>query len=119
MARSISTMIAVCYLFLGYITGGGVAVWQVGMSLLWPLAYIWFPDEIGSWTGLVRLQKIMSESPGVFVAFMGWVLLLLPAGILVVGVLAPGPRHFVTGMSCLLLLIAVAAMIVVGRSSRM
>ncbi len=38
------------------------------------LACIWFPDKMG---GLV-IGRITSTSPGCFVAFMGWVVFLLP-----------------------------------------
>ena len=43
-----------------------------------PLACIWFGDEMGEWTGTMRLHQITSSSPGNIVAFMGWILLLLP-----------------------------------------
>ena len=45
--------------------------------MLWPLiclVFIWFPDKMG---GLV-MGRVTRTSPAGLVAFMGWVLLLLP-----------------------------------------
>lgn len=52
--------------------------------LVLPIACIWYGDEMGSWTGTMRLHGITSASPGCIVVIMGWILLILPvvAGII-------------------------------------
>jgi len=54
-------------------------------TLLFPLALIWFPEEIGSFTGcFVRGHQVTAETPAVFVSAMGWFFLVgLPILILV------------------------------------
>lgn len=45
--------------------------------LLMPLALIWFPEELGSFTGyLGRGGRIDTESPPGLVSFMGWFFLV-------------------------------------------
>jgi hypothetical protein len=45
--------------------------------LLLALALIWFPDEIGSFTGAgSRGASIDAETPGSLVSFMGWLFLI-------------------------------------------
>ena len=44
-----------------------------GAILLLPLALIWFPEELGSYTGLVtRGGQIDTETPPGLVSAMGW-----------------------------------------------
>ena len=45
--------------------------------LLLPLALIWFPEEIGGFTGYVsRGGHIDTETPPALVSFMGWLFLV-------------------------------------------
>lgn len=54
--------------------------------VLAPLALIWFPEELGSYTGYIgRGSTIDAETPAALVSFLGWLLLLL-MGIAVVAV---------------------------------
>ena len=46
--------------------------------LLLPMACIWFGEEMGALTGVMRGQYVGAESPGWLVALLGWVILLLP-----------------------------------------
>ncbi len=55
---------------------GGLGYWKWSLSLLLPLALIWFAEEIGSMTGYYKTGYVNVQTPGVFVAFMGWLLLL-------------------------------------------
>ena len=48
------------------------------MFLTMPLVLIWFPEEMGSYTGIIRGQYIDTETPGCLVSVGGWMLLLLP-----------------------------------------
>lgn len=46
--------------------------------LLVPLGLIWFPEELGSHTGIViRGSTIDAETPPFLVSFVGWLLLVL------------------------------------------
>lgn len=50
----------------------------LAIVLLVPLGLIWFPEELGSFTGYVsRGGNIDSETPPGIVAFLGWLLLVL------------------------------------------
>lgn len=49
---------------------------QDGLIILIPVALIWFPEQIGAATGYIGHSMIDSETPPVFVAFMGWVFLV-------------------------------------------
>jgi hypothetical protein len=45
--------------------------------LIFPLVLIWFPEELGSFTGYVgRGGWIDKETPPILVSIMGWLLLL-------------------------------------------
>jgi uncharacterized membrane protein YoaT (DUF817 family) len=50
----------------------------IALFLLGPLALIWFPETIGSYTGYVSSgQTIDTETPPSIVAGLGWLLLVL------------------------------------------
>jgi hypothetical protein len=50
---------------------------QASLLTLLPLALIWFPDEIGSYTGSVgRGGYVDTETPPALISFMGWFLLV-------------------------------------------
>jgi len=52
----------------------------VAVVLLVPLGLIWFPEEIGGFTGYVsRGSTINNETPPFLVSFMGWLFLVLIA----------------------------------------
>jgi len=61
------------------VSEGGVTVRavQAFVVLLIPLGLIWFPEELGSYTGSVsRGGKIDTETPPFLVSFMGWLFLV-------------------------------------------
>lgn len=51
----------------------------VGGALLFPLACIWFADELGEYVGVLPGPPIDRRSPAWMVKLGGWILLLLPA----------------------------------------
>ena len=51
----------------------------VGVALAFPLACIWFGDELGEFYGPLPGPTINRTTPGWMVELGGWVLLLLPA----------------------------------------
>lgn len=56
---------------------GGIAAF---IGLVWPLAMIWFSDELGALTGIVRGRCINQETSPSLVKILGWLLLLLVIG---------------------------------------
>ncbi len=48
--------------------------WCAG--LLFPLAFIWFPKEIGNWTGYFRTSYVNVQTPGGIISFLGWLFLV-------------------------------------------
>lgn len=90
MARKISLGIAICYLIAALIIGG----WQLFLigivALIWPVAMIWFGDEIGDYLGgfhRIGRPYITKKSPGSLVSFFGWVLLFAPLVIILIKIL--------------------------------
>ena len=78
-SRIISGAIAIAYLLFAYFYEGPELVWRVAGFLILPLACIWLSDAMGNYTGVgFGTGSITSPTPGCFVAFGGWMLLLLP-----------------------------------------
>ena len=82
--RITSLIIAFVYLIAAFFGKGIEGILYVLVGLLFPLACIWFPDELGSFTGVMRGQYINAKTPGCLVAFGGWLLLTLP---LIIGII--------------------------------
>ena len=83
ISRALSVVVASIYLGLaiyfsqqGTLTGN---LLRMGMGLLFPLACIWFGDELGDYVGTLPGPAITHTTPGWMVKLGGWVLLLLPA----------------------------------------
>ena len=51
------------------------------ISFLFPLACIWFGDEMGDYVGALPGPAINRRTPGGLVKAGGWVLLLIPIGV--------------------------------------
>ena len=52
---------------------------QLALFLILPLGCIWFSDAMGGYTGMgMGSGAITSPTPGFLIAFVGWLLLLLP-----------------------------------------
>src|SRR5256885_3964570 len=80
--RPLSLTIALVYLVVSLLVyppksvGDGVGVLSKRiLGVLFPLACIWFGDEMGDYTG--RLSSVTKPSPGWMVRLGGWCLLLL------------------------------------------
>jgi len=76
--RILSGLLALGYLCGAYFAGDAVTALKVGTGLIFPLACIWYGDELGSYVGVMRGQSITAQTPGCLVRFGGWLLLLLP-----------------------------------------
>jgi hypothetical protein len=78
-SRILSLIIAALYLAFAYHAEGGALVLRMTGFLVLPLACIWFSEEMGGYTGVGFGRGAITEpSSGCFVAFAGWLLLLLP-----------------------------------------
>ena len=77
---------------LAYVAGAfaGLGAWPalgtLGLLLV-PLACIWFPEDVGEWTGSIGFHRVSLGSPSVLVTLMGWFLLLLPVLLGVIAIL--------------------------------
>jgi hypothetical protein len=81
VSKIAAVLVAITYLVIMIIDEHGVSRGVVGLAgvLSVPLALIWFPDEIGCFTGSVgRGGQIDAESPPALVSLMGWVFLVGP-----------------------------------------
>ena len=82
-------MIALGYVIAFVVSEGGVTAnaFKCVLVLLVPLGLIWFPEEIGSYTGYVsRGSTIDTETPAFLVSLMGWLFLVgLPVVALFLG----------------------------------
>lgn len=92
-SRRLSLLIVIIYLAIflfaalsrpsGQSTGSLIAV--AGYLVL-PLACIWYGDEMGDYVGTLPGPAINRTTPGWMVKLGGWVLLLLPAIIVLIGI---------------------------------
>ncbi len=85
MGKIISAVIAVCYLVLAYLLGEAEMAFRTLLFLIFPLGFIWFSEAIGNYTGVVtRGAPITNKTPAFLIALGGWVVLLLPAIIVLI-----------------------------------
>lgn len=91
VGRVLSLVIAIAYVAVSVVTEIVTehhvtpAILQLVAILLFPLAMIWFPEEIASYTGYMRGSYIDTETPPILISIMGW--------------------FFLVGMPCLLYMI--------------
>ncbi len=73
--KILSLLIAIGYAVLAIAAGG---IYGLGCStvLLMPLAFIWFPDEIGNLTGYFRSGYVNVQTPAIIISVVGWFLLI-------------------------------------------
>ena len=79
IGKILGLVIALAYAVIIAVTEGGVTEGAIKccVALLLPLALIWFPDELGSFTGYVgRGGNINTETPPILVSIMGWFFLV-------------------------------------------
>src|SRR5688500_16168205 len=94
MSRLLSLLISVAYVIVGMVLGDHRSLAETlffsvlaAGYLLVPFLCIWFPEEIGNYTGSLPGPGINRPTPELLVRIGGWFLLLLPAiiGLFVVG----------------------------------
>jgi hypothetical protein len=76
--KTIALAISLLYLILGFFMDGMAGVLKISMFLVFVLACIFFGDYMGGYTGILSKGPITKTTPGCFITFMGWILLLLP-----------------------------------------
>lgn len=79
VARCLALAIVIAYGSVVFKEGGALtpATLQLWLALLVPLALIWFPEQVGSFTGYVgRGGNIDTETPPFLVSLMGWLFLI-------------------------------------------
>jgi hypothetical protein len=75
IGKIISLLIAIGYVSLAYTHEGATGL-KYSALLLLPLAFIWFPDEIGSVTGYFRTGYVNVQTPAIMISIMGWFFLV-------------------------------------------
>jgi hypothetical protein len=85
LSRGLSLLVAAVYLAIVGLFGSHRALTErlgatvfTAFVLCFPLACIWFGDELGEYVGLLPGPAISKRSPGWLVKVCGWVLLFLP-----------------------------------------
>jgi hypothetical protein len=82
IGKILGLLVVVGYATLTIISSGGFSAdaLKCCAALLLPLAFIWFPDEIGSFTGYFKSGYVNVETPPIMISIMGWFFLIgLPA----------------------------------------
>jgi hypothetical protein len=79
LSRLLSTCICLVYVAGAYLYADIKTTIEVIMFCVLPMGCIWFPEALGDYIGFVGSGRFITEaSPAGAVAFMGWVVLLLP-----------------------------------------
>ncbi|WP_146394831.1 hypothetical protein [Planctomycetes bacterium CA13] len=81
LSKTLSLSAATSFVAFVYaMTGSGESTFRVLLFVLLPLACIWFSDELGRLSGIsmgLGRPVITENTPGVFVAIGGWILLIV------------------------------------------
>jgi uncharacterized membrane protein YoaT (DUF817 family) len=81
-----SGLVAATYIVVALCGGGAEAGFKVAIYLILPLALIWFGEPLGGHAGSTWRAAITAPKPVLFVCIAGWLLLVVPAIIVVVHV---------------------------------
>ncbi|HVU28742.1 MAG TPA: hypothetical protein VHG71_13565 [Verrucomicrobiae bacterium] len=76
------------YLVVAYVYGGIESAGKIGIPLICPLFCIWFAEAMGNYIGPTTSASITERSPAWAVCLFGWVLLLLPAIAVIIGIVS-------------------------------
>ncbi len=75
--KLLSLVVASAYLALAFSFKSGALVGHFVVCLVPALALIWFPEQLGSFTGWYSHGcEVKSETPAILVSIMGWIFLL-------------------------------------------
>jgi hypothetical protein len=79
LGKALGSLVAISYAVGMIVRSRGITghVVMGCVALLLPLAFIWFPDEIGGITGCFGVgRKVDTQTPPVVVCFVGWFFLV-------------------------------------------
>ncbi len=75
IGRILSLVVAICYAIFAIKHSGVVGLeWCAGLLL--PLAFIWFPEQIGNVTGYFRTGYVNEQTPAIMISAIGWFFLV-------------------------------------------
>jgi hypothetical protein len=75
--RSLSLLVAIGYVLAVYLhTDSSERTFRMCIGLVFPLACIWFGEQLGNYTGFVRGHYVSTPTPGWLVAAGGWLMLV-------------------------------------------
>ena len=86
--RVLSGLVALSYIVIATISVGAEGAFKVGIFVIFPLFCIWFSEAMGGYTGPGMMwfdYPITQKSPGIFICILGWIILLLPVMIVIIG----------------------------------
>lgn len=75
VGKILALVIAVGYAIFAFRIQGMSGL-KCSAGILFPLSFIWFPDEIGSLTGYFRSGYVNVQTPGIMISFLGWFFLV-------------------------------------------
>ncbi|HWB61779.1 MAG TPA: hypothetical protein VG733_20010 [Chthoniobacteraceae bacterium] len=76
--RILSGLLAAIYIVAAFAEANAAVGCVAVISVILPLACIWFGDQMGGFLGQSGSGLITERSPGVLVCIFGWLLLLAP-----------------------------------------
>ena len=77
-SKLVSLLVAGAYLAVGVLSGVIQLLVQLFILCVFALACIWLSDAMGAYTGLHFTRGITRPTPGIFVYYGGWLLLMMP-----------------------------------------
>jgi len=86
--RILSSLLSIIYIFVALVSRGAEAACWALIFIIFPLACIWFSDAMGGFMGPAGAISVTKASPGIFVRALGWLLLVLPLLIGIIGKIA-------------------------------
>jgi hypothetical protein len=85
MSRSRIISLVVSFIYIIALIKHPAILFKLVAYLIMPLACIWFPEEMGSYTNeSLPLNYLTKATPAFFVALGGWILMLLPTIIVLI-----------------------------------
>lgn len=73
--KILSLLIGIGYM-IAAISAYGIRGLSIGVALIFPLALIWFPEEMGNYTGFYRGKYIDTPTPPILITLCGWFFLV-------------------------------------------
>ncbi len=78
IGKKLSLLISLAYIGIALLAGAGWEALTVVAYVIFPLACIWFSEEMGNYSGILIQGGPMTPTPRRLVAIGGWLLLLIP-----------------------------------------